>query len=103
MQAISISPQSPKASFTLFFDVEVKTHGDIQEAISTACTGGATLVQAYRKLNALVSTTAQQDEPPLQQDEPPEQQGVIPSLKTPYADMSTMAFSMVITPMLATI
>ncbi|KAL8651105.1 MAG: hypothetical protein Q9210_003445, partial [Variospora velana] len=96
--------------FHPFFDVEVKTHGDIQEAVSTACTGGATLVQAHRKLNALVSTTEQQGETPEQQGETteqqgetPEQQGRGPSFNTPYADMSTVAFSMVLSPGLATI
>lgn len=69
-----------------FFDIEAKTKGDPEEAVNMACTGGAALVQAHRKLKDLAIP-------------PPENSTNV----TPYADTSTMAYSMVITPNFATI
>ncbi|KAI4127880.1 MAG: hypothetical protein LQ341_006746 [Variospora aurantia] len=72
-----------------FFDIEAKTHGDPEEAVNVACTGGAALVQAHRRLEALVASTG------------PKANG--PTEDKPYADTSTMAYSMVISPRIASI
>lgn len=70
-----------------FFDVEVKTSGSPEEAIDTACTGGASLVQGHRRLQHLAAS--------------PSAQGTVNT--TPYADITTIAYSMVLTPHFATI
>ncbi|KAL8920543.1 MAG: hypothetical protein Q9208_006165 [Pyrenodesmia sp. 3 TL-2023] len=72
-----------------FFDIEAKTHGDPEEAVNVACTGGAALVQAHRHLEALAASTG------------PKAKG--PASDRPHADISTIAYSMVISPRIASI
>ncbi|KAL8884140.1 MAG: hypothetical protein Q9215_007747 [Flavoplaca cf. flavocitrina] len=68
-----------------FFDVEVKTGGDFEEAVGVACTGGAAMVQAHRRLQALVVSTDSKTK------------------GSTYVDTSTMAYSMVLMPFIACI
>ncbi|KAL9039960.1 MAG: hypothetical protein Q9180_002212 [Flavoplaca navasiana] len=72
-----------------FFDIEVKTGGDFEEAVDVACTGGAAMVQAHRRLQALVISTDSKTKGPTN--------------NKPYADTSTMAYSMVLMPFVACI
>lgn len=74
-----------------FFQVQNKTHGDFEEAINQACTGGAALVQAHRKLKELA-------DPPKPKPKDATKATHIPTNDEPYADASTIAFSMALSP-----
>ncbi|KAL8773388.1 MAG: hypothetical protein Q9209_001782 [Squamulea sp. 1 TL-2023] len=79
-----------------FFDVEVKTKGDIEEATNQACSGGAGMVEGCRALEILARSGA-----------PPKAK--IKTSANPTADVgseadfSTRAYTMVLTPQLAKI
>ncbi len=77
-----------------FFDIEVKTSGVFEEAVDVACTGGAAMVQAHRHLQALVRSTDSKSKDSKTKG---------PSDNEPYADMSTIAYSMVLMPSIASI
>ncbi|KAL8799555.1 MAG: hypothetical protein Q9182_005794 [Xanthomendoza sp. 2 TL-2023] len=61
-----------------FLNVQTKTHGDYEEALNQACTAGAALVRAYRELMKIASLNTH------------------PADGKPYADVATVAFSLVL-------
>ncbi|KAI4119509.1 MAG: hypothetical protein LQ345_000611 [Seirophora villosa] len=110
-----------------FFGVEVKTKGDIEEAVNQACTGGAAMVWAHRRLVALAQSairkaktkdTAKTNQTVTETNTPivAASKASKPSgntnvagakanaqSKTSKADFSTKAFTLVLSPRLALI